>query len=155
MTVLELNMSDASWLDETLLRRRVQQSSALRITMEVTDLYQAASRTRLAQNWLKIWYISECLARHGNDCQCSFHEVEFGAGLVVLEFAVQDVPGLVATVIEFAPVFDPDDLEASAEIYGEAEEWLDKRTEPPMFGELEKCYRDDAEAAREDGYRVE
>jgi hypothetical protein len=70
-----------------------------------------------------------------------------------LELTVQDVSGFVAAVIEFAPVFDPDDLEPSALIYDEAEEWLDQRRGSALLPDLEKCYRDDANAAREEGYR--
>lgn len=155
MAILELNMIDVSWLDPFALERSVQQSTGVRITMDVPDLYRADSKTALAQNWLKTWYISECLAKYAARVVCHFHEVDFGTGVVVLEFAIRDVPGFVARVLEFGPVFDPNELEASALIYDEAEDWLNKRADSPtLLPDLENCYRDDADVATdEESYR--
>jgi hypothetical protein len=155
MAILEINMTDVSWLDPAALERSIKQSRAVRITMEVPGLYRAESKTALAQNWLKVWYISECFAKHAAQVECTFHEGDLGAGVVVLQLVIRDMAAFVTQVLEFGPVFDPDELEAPALIYDEAEDWLDKRGgSPAALTELEKCYRDDAEAASdEEGYR--
>ena len=57
---------------------------------------------------------------------------------------------LAADLIEFAAVHGGEDLEASALIYDEAEDWLSNRGDSPAwFVGLEQNYRDDAARAAE------
>jgi len=150
MDVLELDMSDAAWLDPTTLRRCLKQTAKVRMTWEEAELYRANSRTELALNWLKTWYVAETLAKHAVKAECDFREGERNAGIIVLELTISDPEAFAAQVVEFAPVFDPDEIEAPALIFDEAEDWLEKRgDQSPRFPELERCYRDEADEAKE------
>jgi hypothetical protein len=155
MAQLELKIADINWLDANALQRSIEGAGDVRLVIEVPELYRAATRTYLAQNWLKVWYVCECLAQYTTQVACDFHEVDFGAGVVVLDCSIKDVPGFLEKLLELGPAFDPDELEAPALIYDEAEDWLDKRGDiPALLPQLEECYRDDAEIASvEEGYR--
>ncbi len=115
------------------------------------DLYQANSRSELAAKWLKVWYLAERLADNTDSASCAYSEGEFGAGKIQIELACCDARSLAKSLLEFAPAFDPDDLEACSLIYDEASEWLEKRANSvSWFPNLEQHYRDDAENAAEE-----
>jgi hypothetical protein len=73
---------------------------------------------------------------------------------IACDLTAVDSKPLAARAVELAFAFDPD-REASALIYNEAEDWLDRRGgTPARFPELEHNYRNDAEAAAaQEAYR--
>ncbi len=63
--VLELDVSDLLRMsDEDLARRIAKADGDVKLSLTVPELYQANTRTELAQNWLILWYTSERLAEH-------------------------------------------------------------------------------------------
>jgi hypothetical protein len=149
--MLQFDMSDVMWMDEDVLVRRIQQSSdRLCVTMTIDDLYRAGSIQLIADNWLKTWFIAESLADCASVARCDFHEGDRGAGNLVFDFESVDAERMAAQLLDFAAVFDPDDLEAGALIYDEATDWLENKGDhPSRFPEIEECYRVDAEQAAE------
>jgi hypothetical protein len=153
--MLQLNVTDLLDVsDEDLVRRIEEASGVVQMTITVADLYQANSKTELAQNWLKVWYTAERLAEHARSATCIVSEAELGVGNLVFTIAADDPFALAADLIGFAVVYGGDDLEASALVHDEAEDWLRNRGDSPAwFSGLEQNYRDDAALAAElEGY---
>src|SRR5690349_19083923 len=117
MTILEIRLDDAAWLDPETLQCRLEQSRGVRLKWEQPNSYRASSKRELALNWLKSWYIAESFGRHASHWACTFHEGDFGAGILALDLSVSDINSFAATLADFAEIFDPDDIEASALIY--------------------------------------
>ena len=154
--MFHLNLNDALSVEEDQVTRDVQLAgSELTVSMSVADQYRANSKTELAKNWLKSWYIAETLAKHANECHCEFKEGANGCGDFQFRFVVEDATGMAKALTEFAQVFDPDNLEAGAFIYDEAHDWLEERgSTGSRFPEIESNYREDAAMAEEyEGYR--
>ena len=156
--MLYLTMDDILGHDERSLADSLNESEGhLQLSVSVSDLFQAQSRTELAQHWLKIWYFAERLAEFASTATCRYKEGDRGSGEFDFEFAIIDIPLFAARLTELATSFDPDDLEAMAFIYDEAEEWLSKRGDSPAwFPILEQNFRaDSAEAQEYEGYEAE
>jgi len=149
--MLHINMNDILSADEEEIAERLLKAGPeLRVTMSVSDQYRANSKAELAENWLKSWYVAESLASNASQWNCQFAEGEDGAGEFEFRFVVTDLKGMAGRIAEFAPLFDPDDLEFNALIYDEAHDWLDARGEiKARFPDLEESYRGDAEMAKE------
>ena len=136
--------------DEDLACQIEKASRAIRLTITVADLYQANSKTELAQNWLKVWYTAERLAEHALSATCIVRGDELGVGNLVFTITADDPLALAADLIEFAAVYGGDDLEASALIYDEAEDWLkNRRGSQAWFSRLGTELPDDAAQAAE------
>lgn len=148
--MLDVNMADVAWLDEEALASQIELQGKLRITMIIPELYVAQTPVETAGNWLKVWFIAESLATYANQVSCSFNEVDDGAGQVILEFESIDAPNMADRLSTFGGVFDPDDLEESAQIFDEALEWVENRgTARAIFPGLEECYRNEQAFAEE------
>jgi hypothetical protein len=147
--MLALRIEDVPKLSEADLADQIHRSGGqIGLIVVVPDLYQAQSRTELADNWLKIWYLAERLADHTESALCRFREEDFGAGRFEFDLTCGASREFAANLIEFASAFDPDDLEANALIYDEVEEWLEARgTTSAWFPNIEQHYRDDADSA--------
>lgn len=153
--MIHINLNDMVGIEEEEIAEKLRSAGPeLRLTMSVSDQYQAGSKIALAENWLTNWYMAEALARHATESSCEFQEGENGAGDFEFRFVVSDAKKMATLIADFAAVLDPDDLEAGAFILDEAHEWLEKRAgEKARFPDIEQCYRDDAETAREyEGY---
>lgn len=153
--MLHIHLNDIVEVDEKEIAQHLHESGPeLRLTLRVRDQYRAGSKTELAENWLKTWYIAESLASHAAEWHCEFEEGDEGAGDFEFRFTVHDPKGMAKAIADFAPVFDPDDLETGALVYDEAHDWLEKRHDAKVrFPALEESYRGDAEMAREyEGY---
>jgi len=153
--MLEVDVTDLLDVNEEDLARQIENAGGtVRLTSVVANLYQASSKTALAQNWLKVWYTAERLADHAASATCTVCEGELGGGNLAFNLAADDPHALAADLIEFGAVYGGEDLEASALIYGEAEDWLKNRGDAPAwFPVLETNYRNDAaQAAEFEGY---
>jgi len=140
----------AGWTVEAIQQRIVESGGRVSITFSLSDTHYSTSKEEIALSALKAWYIGERIAefcvivRHGED------EGTRGEGLFIFHADVRDAAGLAGLLAELAPAFDPDDLEAEAELGAEAEGWLETRGKvAAKFPDLEDAYRIDAEQAAE------
>jgi hypothetical protein len=149
--MIQLNASDLAWLDEDTLLRRLRKSPAwLRLEATIFQVYESESVRAIADNWLKAWFVGESLAACAKSVSCSFREGERGAGEFILDFRDIAPDQMAVRLLEFAGAFDPDDLEAMALIYNEAEDWLEKRgNATARFPQIEEAYRTEAARAAE------
>jgi hypothetical protein len=149
--MLELHLNDLLDADAADLARRIREAGGnLQVTLTVDDQYRSDSKWALAHGWLRTWYIAESLAEHASKPTCDFQEGERGAGEFEFKFSAVNAPAMTEKLVEFAAVFDPDELECGALMYDEAAEWLENRGEKPAkFPDLEEAYRADLAAAKE------
>ena len=144
--MIHLHLNDLSAADEQELAARIEKARGkLRLSVSVENLYRAASKSELAGNWLKSWYLAEALARYSSNSRCEFAEGSEGTGELTFQFQVNNAARMAASLIEFAPSLDPDNFEAAAFLIDEAEGWLEEGLiSPVQFPELERCFREDA-----------
>jgi hypothetical protein len=149
--MIQLNASDLAWIDEETLLRRLKDSPGwLRLEATISEVYESQSMRAIADNWLKAWFVAESLAACAKSVSCSFREGERGAGEFILDFRDTAPDQMAAKLLEFSGAFDPDDLEAMALIYDEAEDWLEKRGNvTARFPQIEEAYRTEAARAAE------
>lgn len=146
---LELDMVELAAQDNGDLVDRIAGADGhVRLSFTLPDAYSSTSKWELARSWLKGWYIAERIAAC---CFTVSHQVKEGArGAVIfkLDVEVADEVALAAVVGDLAPAFDPDNLEAEAELGAAAETWLERRgAVQTRFPDVEQAYRDDVEAA--------
>ena len=155
---LQLDVSDLLDMSEDDLARRIANANGVvKLSLTVSELYRANTRTELAQNWLILWYTSECLAEHATSATCTAREGDRGDGLLLFDLATDDPASLASDLMEFAAVHGGEDLETPALVHDEAEEWVKSLGDSPVwFSGLQQTYRDDAALAAEfEGYTLE
>ncbi len=133
------------------IHRKIRDSAdQVAITFSLQDTYYSTSKHELARSALKAWYVGERIAQFCHSVRTGDDEGTFGEGLFLFLADVSDGRGLAAFLADLAPAFDPNDLEAEAELGAEAEGWLEERGDAAArFPQLEQDYRIDAEQAAE------
>ncbi len=148
--MFRIDLSEVVWLDEEILAERIDASKdKICVNMAIADLYASDSVRTMSDNWLKAWYTAETLASFTSEATYSVRDDD-GTGM--FEFLLIDVEttGMTHALIDLGPAFDPDDLEAMALIYDEAQEWLENKGNTRVrFPELQHNYEADTEAAEE------
>lgn len=145
-------------MSESELISRLTASSE-RFYLRIDDqLYEASSKSELADGWLRIWYVGERLAEYADRANVYFRqESDDGGAAVTFTFhRVQPEP-MAAALLDLACGFDGDDLEGQLYIMDSVRSWLESRRNAIVkFPELEESFRVDAEEAREsEGYGIE
>lgn len=151
MVRADLDVAELAGQSTDAIRRQISEAGGrVSISFSLQDAYYSTSKAEIALSALKAWYIGERIAefcssvRHGDD------EGIHGEGLFVLHADVHNASGLAGFLADLAPAFDPDNLEAEAELGAEAEDWLESRgASPAKFPDLEQAYRIDANEAAE------
>jgi len=147
----DLDLTELVGLDSERIRQQIEAADRrVSISFSMSDTYHSTSKAELALSALKGWYIGERVAEFSTSVRSGIDEGAFGEGLFVFHADVRDAAGLAGFLADIAPAFDPDDLEAEAELGAEAEGWLENRgAAPAQFPVLEEAYRIDAEQAAE------
>jgi hypothetical protein len=150
--MLKLHLNDLITADPKALARQLSDAGRdLSLTLTVDGQYQSNSKYALAYGWLRTWYIAESLAQHASQLSCAFEEGEHGAAEFAFEFRDIDAAPMAKKLVEYAAVFDPDELEAGNAMLDESQAWLEKNGNAlkPKFPELEEAYRGDLAVAQE------
>lgn len=135
---------------DSIQKRIVESNGRLAITFSLQDTYHSTSKLEIALSALKAWYIGERIAEYCISVRQGEVEGAHGEGCFIFHADVRDSVGLASFLCELVPAFDPDDLEAEAELGSEAEGWLESRDEAEAkFPEMERAYMIDAEQAAE------
>lgn len=147
----DLDLAELVGLDSERIRQRIEAADhRVSVSFSMPDTYHSTSKAELALSALKGWYIGERVAEFCSSVRSGVDEGTFGEGLFAFHADVRDAAGLAEFLAEIASAFDPDDLEAEAELGAEAEGWLENRNAAPaQFPALEEAYRIDAEQAAE------
>lgn len=147
----DLDLAELVGLDSGHIRQRIEAADhRVSVSFSMPDTYHSMSKAELALSALKGWYIGERVAEFCSSVRSGVDEGVLGEGLFIFHAEVLDAVGLAGFLADIAPAFDPDDLEAEAELGAEAEGWLENRgAAPARLPALEEAYRVDAEQAAE------